>query len=339
VEQALKVAVYGATGYTGTELLRALSNHPRAEVAYVVSSSAAGQPLGSVIPSLGSGRLASLKLVSEPEGEFDVAFLCLPHEVSLCAVPQLLTQSRVIDLSGAYRIKDPSLYPEFYGFTHSEPELLERSVYGLPELFREEIRSAGLVANPGCYPTATLLALYPFIREGVEMDTIVVHALSGVSGAGRGTKQHFHFPEMTENFFPYALERHRHTPEMEDVVARLSGRRIRVRFTPVVVPASRGMLVTLYVRTQRVDLRELFLQTYADETFVRVVDRPPMTRWVLGTNCCLLYPFYDERTSTAVVISVIDNLGKGASLQAIQNMNLMFGFEESLALPREALFP
>ncbi len=339
MEQTLRVAVYGATGYTGTELLRALSNHPRVEIAYVVSSSSAGRTVGEVIPSLCSAPVAGKTLVSEPEGEFDVAFLCLPHDVSLHTVPRILPHSKVIDLSGAYRITDPSVYPDFYSFTHTEPALLKKSVYGLPELFREKIRSAELVANPGCYPTATLLALYPLVKEGVELDTVVVHALSGVSGAGRSTRQHFHFPEMTENFFPYSLEKHRHVPEMEDVIARLSDRRVRIRFTPVVVPASRGMLVTLYVRMEKVDLRELFLQTYADEAFVRVISRPPMTKWVLGTNCCLLYPFYDERTATAVVVSAIDNLGKGAALQAVQNMNLMFSLEETLSLPREGVFP
>jgi len=340
VEQTLKVALYGVTGYTGAELLRNLIRHPGVRITSLVSSSAVGRTLGEVLPSLSSSSLSSKRLVPEPEEEFDLAFLCLPHEVSLSAVPPLLAGGKkVIDLSGAYRIKDPEVYPSFYGFSHGEPDLLKKAVYGLPEIFREKIRTADLVANPGCYPTATLLALYPLLREGVELESVVIHALSGVSGAGRQTKQHFHFPEMAENCFPYALDKHRHTPEIEDVIERVSGVRPKVRFTPVVVPLVRGMLVTVYVRTRKRDLRELYTRTYANEPFVRIADNPPMTKWVLGTNLCLLYPCYDDRTAMAVIVSVIDNLGKGASLQAIQNMNLMFGFEETLSLPKEGLFP
>ena len=340
MEQTLKVALFGVTGYTGAELLRILARHPGVEVTSLVSSSSAGRTLGEVLPSLSLSPLSSKRLVPEPEEEFDLAFLCLPHEVSLTTVPRLLAGGKkVIDLSGAYRIKDPEAYPSFYGFTHEAPELLEKAVYGLPEIFREEIRTADLIANPGCYPTAALLALYPLLREGVELESIVIHALSGVSGAGRQTRQRFHFPEMAENCFPYALEKHRHTPEIEDVIERVSGIPMKVRFTPVVVPLVRGMLVTVYVRTGRRDLRELYLQTYANEPFVRVTEGPPMTKWVSGTNLCLLYPHYDDRTATAVIVSAIDNLGKGASLQAVQNMNLMFGFEETLSIPVEGLFP
>jgi len=200
------------------------------EITDLISSSSAGQHLGDAVPGLSRSPLAFKKLVPEPQEEFDLAFLCLPHEVSLRTVPLLIGEGRkVIDLSGAYRISDPSLYPEYYGFTHSFADLLGKAAYGLPELFRHSIKSSQLVANPGCYPTATLLALYPLLREGVSFDTVIVHALSGVSGAGRKTAQHFHFPEMAENFFPYALERHRHTPEMEDVIGRVSGREVRVR--------------------------------------------------------------------------------------------------------------
>jgi len=339
VEQALKVCVFGATGYTGAELLRLLSSHPGVRISELVSSSSPGKRLDSVLPSFLGTELGRKVLVSEPSEDFDLAFLCLPHEVSMELVPKLLSYGkRVIDLSGAYRIRDERAYEEFYGFKHSHPELLEKAVYGLPELFRDEVRNASLVANPGCYPTATLLALYPLLRE-VKVDRVIVHALSGVSGAGRGTKQHFHYPEMEENFFAYSVEKHRHTPEMEDVLRRILGVEVRVRFTPVVVPASRGMLCSIYVDTERTDLRELYRETYKGEPFVKVLEEPPMTKWVLGTNLCLIYPTYDPRTSKAVVISVIDNLGKGASGQALQNMNLLLGFEEDLSLPKVPLFP
>ncbi|MDQ7082382.1 MAG: N-acetyl-gamma-glutamyl-phosphate reductase [Aquificota bacterium] len=212
-------------------------------------------------------------------------------------------------------------------------------MYGLPEAFRREVSTADLVANPGCYPTAVILGLLPFLREGILPGKITVHALSGVSGAGRSPKQHFHFPEMEGNFFAYSVEKHRHTPEMEEVLKILLGKEVRVRFTPTVVPASRGLIATVYVETDPINLRELFTETFREEPLVKVLDTPPMTRWVIGTSLCLVYPFYDERTSTAVVLSAIDNLGKGASHQAVQNMNLMFGLEEAEGLITASPFP
>jgi N-acetyl-gamma-glutamyl-phosphate reductase len=309
-------------------------------VVQAISRSSPGKKLGEVLPHLSFTPLARVPLVPEPEEDFDVAFLCLPHQVSLETVPDLLSKGkRVIDLSGAYRIKDPQAYKEFYDFEHTHPDLLERAVYGLTELFRDSIRGADLVANPGCYPTATLLGLFPLLKEGLVSGRITVHAVSGVSGAGRSPKQQFHFPEMEGNFFVYSPEKHRHVPEMERVIKEVSGKDLKVRFTPTVVPSSRGMLVTVYAKTEPLDMRELFSETFRGEPFVRITDVPPMTGWVVGTNLCLIYPFYDRRTSTAVVVSVIDNLGKGASHQAVQNMNVMFGLEESEGLLRTPLFP
>ncbi len=340
MEQTLRAVIYGATGYTGIELIKALLNHPYIEISELISSSSAGKKAGEVLPFLSPYYISEKYLVSEPQEDFDIAFLCLPHEVSYELVPELLNKGKkVVDLSGAYRIKDPSLYPEFYGFEHRNEEELSRAVYGLPEIFREEIKKAELVANPGCYPTATLLGIYPFLKAGLEVEDVVVHALSGVSGAGRKTRQHFHFPEMTENFFTYSVEKHRHTPEMEDVIKRVSGKEVRVRFTPTVVPASRGMISAVYLRSEKVNVKELFLDTYGEEIFIRVSDTPPHTKWVLGTNNCFIYPFYDERTDRYVVISVIDNLGKGASLQAIQNANLMLGLEEDTGFLQTPSFP
>ncbi len=339
MEQTLKVCIYGATGYTASELLRALIEHPYVEITGLVSHSTAGKKVSEVLPHL-APALGERTLTPEPEEDFDLAFLCLPHSASMELVPELLSRGkRVVDLSGAYRIRNREAYPEFYGFEHGHAELLERAIYGLPELFREEIKGADLVANPGCYPTATLLAIYPLLREGIDFDSVIVHALSGVSGAGRKPKQSFHFPEMEENIFAYSVERHRHTPEMEDVIFRLSGRKLNLRFTPVVVPTARGMLSTVYVKTEFKELREIYMNTYEGERFVRISDTPPMTKWTLGTNNCVIFPTYDERTSTAVIISAIDNLGKGASLQAVQNMNLMAGFEEGLSIPKVPKFP
>lgn len=340
MEQTLKVCVFGPTGYTGIELLRILSNHPHVKVVQAVSRTSAGRKLGDVLPPLRSTYLADLILSEEPEKDFDLAFLCLPHDVSLETVPVLLSQGkRVIDLSGAYRIKDPKAYEEFYGFTHTHPELLKEAVYGLPEIFRERISTARLVANPGCYPTAVLLGLLPFIREGILPEKVTVHALSGVSGAGRSPKQQFHFPEMEGNFFVYSPEKHRHVPEMENTVRYLLGREVRIRFTPTVVPASRGMIATVYIETEPVNVKDLFVETFREEPLVKVINEPPMTRWVLGTSLSLIYPFYDRRTHTAVILSVIDNLGKGASHQAVQNMNLMLGVSETEGLITTPTFP
>jgi N-acetyl-gamma-glutamyl-phosphate reductase len=340
VEQTLKVCVFGATGYTGIELLRILANHPKVEITCATSRTYAGQDVSDAIPTLRGTRINCLRLTEHPEKEFDLAFLCLPHEGSMDLVPSLIGEGkRVIDLSGAYRLKDPELYPTFYGFKHSHPELLGESVYGLPEIYRDRIKKARLVANPGCYPTASLIGLYPLIKEKIEIEEVIIHALSGVSGAGRKTRQQFHYPEMEENFFAYSVRSHRHTPEIEGVLKELLRREIPVRFTPVVVPASRGMLATVYVRTPFGGIMDIYDEVYAKEPFIILTNEPPMTRWVLGTNFCYLYAYYDKRTSTAVIITAIDNLGKGASHQAVQNMNIMAGFEETTALMNWTPFP
>ncbi|ADC89121.1 N-acetyl-gamma-glutamyl-phosphate reductase [Thermocrinis albus DSM 14484] len=339
MEQTLRVCVFGVTGYTGTELLRLLSLHPGVRISSLVSSSHAGKKLGDLLPSL-PDSLRDKRLEDSPSEDFDLAFLCLPHEVSRDLVPKLLEMGKkVIDLSGAYRISSSEAYIQYYGWEHPYPHLLKEAVYGLPEIFRESIRNARLVANPGCYPTAALLAIYPLMKEGFFPEWVVVDAISGVSGAGRKTSQQFHFPEMTENAFPYSVLKHRHTPEMEDVIFRLTGKRVSLRFTPRVVPMSRGMMVTVYMGGADASWIEVFRDTYSSEPFVKVVDEPPMTKHVMGTNMCLAYPVYDARTGILQVITVIDNLGKGASSQAVQNMNCMMGWNEKLGLDLLPLFP
>ncbi|NPB06267.1 MAG: N-acetyl-gamma-glutamyl-phosphate reductase [Aquificae bacterium] len=340
MEQTVKVAVYGVTGYTGLELLRALLLHPVFEVTALVSSSHAGKTLKEVFPFFGPTYLADFPLTEEPREEFELAFLCLPHEVSLELVPKLLEEGkRVVDLSAAYRLKDASLYPEYYGFTHPYPELLSQAVYGLPELYREQIKDARLVANPGCYPTAALLALAPLAKEGLLNEPPAVVGLSGVSGAGRKPRQEYHFPEMAQDFFPYAVEKHRHVPEMEQVLSELSGGALNLRFTPTVLPSSRGMVCIAHARIPKVELRELYEAFYDGEPFVSVVNEPPHAKWAAGTNHCFIYPHYDGRSSTAVVISAIDNLGKGASLQALQNANVMFNLDEDEGLYQTPCVP
>ncbi|MGB9873390.1 MAG: N-acetyl-gamma-glutamyl-phosphate reductase [Hydrogenobacter sp.] len=340
MEQALRVCVYGATGYTGIELLRYLSQHPYIRVVSLISRTYAGKYLSDVLPYFSNSYLSKIPLTEEPQEDFDLAFLCLPHETSLNLVPELIKKGKkVIDLSGAYRISKKELYPEFYGFEHAHEDTLKLAVYGLSEVFRNSIRNATLVANPGCYPTATLLGLYPFIKEGVKFERVIVDAISGVSGAGRKTAQHFHYPEMEQNIMAYSVDKHRHVPEMEDVIARLSGRTVKIRFTPKVVPASRGMLCSIYLQTSEKGLKELFEETYRGEKFVKILHKPPATKYVIGTNLCFIYPYYDEKNDLAIVISIIDNLGKGASSQAIQNMNIMLGIDEAVSISLPALFP
>ncbi|RTZ58820.1 MAG: N-acetyl-gamma-glutamyl-phosphate reductase [Gammaproteobacteria bacterium] len=334
---SVKVGILGATGYTGLELIRLLINHPQMELAFAGSQSSKGKRLKEIFPFLEGFKEGDLILEDYKEIPQDVKllFLALPHEVSMEIAPQLLERGfKVVDLSGAYRFKNLPDYETFYGFKHTHPEVLQKAVYGLTEVFREEIKNADLVANPGCYPTATLLALYPLLKNPdlIEEETINVVGLSGVSGAGRGLKQHFHFPEMTDNMFAYKVTMHRHTPEMEFVANSLTRKGLKFRFTPAVVPIDRGMLSIVTLKVKKTDLRELYEETYRGEEFVKVVDYPPKSKEVIRTNYCFVYPSYDERTQRAVIVSAIDNLVKGASGQALQNANLMLGLDEGEGL-------
>ncbi|SNZ07944.1 N-acetyl-gamma-glutamyl-phosphate reductase [Persephonella hydrogeniphila] len=329
----MKVSIVGASGYTGVELIRYLSFHKDVEIAQIVSRQFSGKKLSSVFPHFSKTPYEDLIFEEDVDKEsFDIYFLCLPHEPSVELVKELTDKGKkVIDLSAAYRIKDIHKYPEYYGFEHRFGELLDRAVYGLPEIFRKDIEKANLVANPGCYPTATLLALYPGIKEEVVVgDTVVVNALSGISGAGRSVKQHFHYPEAYGNAYAYNPTKHRHTPEMEDVIKRVTGKEIKVRFTPHIIPVSRGMISTVVFNTnlRKEQLVELYRLEYRYEPFVRIVPQPPQIKNVVGSNFCDLYVDLDERTGQAVIISAIDNLGKGASSQAVQNMNIMTGLPE-----------
>jgi N-acetyl-gamma-glutamyl-phosphate reductase len=333
-----KVGILGATGYTGLELIKILHRHPSMEIGFLGSVSSVGKKVKEVFPFLEGFDIGDYTFGNYESipSDVELLFLALPHEVSMELVPKLLKEGyKVVDLSGAYRFKRLEDYKTFYGFEHKYPEILESAVYGLPEFFREQIKSASLVANPGCYPTATLLALYPLLTKGrdyIKDDTVIVHALSGVSGAGRSPKQQFHFPEMTDNMFSYKVLKHRHIPEMEYVCQTLSGVDIKIRFTPTVVPIDRGMASTVYVKSEKFEILDLYKEVYKNETFVRVIGQPPQSKWVANTNYCYIYPAYDERTETVIVISAIDNLVKGASGQAVQNANLMLGLDEKEGL-------
>ncbi len=362
VVEKKKIAVLGVTGYTGMELMRLLLVHPGVEVVFASSERFKGQKLSAVHPHLlGLTELvcSALDISSIPE-DTDLVFCALPHGKSMEVVPALLGRNfRVIDLSADFRLKDAGLYPQWYDRSHPCPELLEQAVYGLPELYREKIAGAKLVANPGCYPTGILLALAPFLAADlIGTEDIIIDAKSGVSGAGRSPRQPFHYPECNENFKAYRVATHQHTPEIEQELTSVyrtgkgAGRGpengqspVQILFTPHLAPMSRGILATIYASLHgECDERELldrYRTFYSGELFVKVAEPPflPETRWVRGTNFCSLSLCKDVRTGKLILISAIDNLVKGASGQAVQNMNIMCGWPEEIGLRNAALNP
>ncbi len=343
-----KIAVAGATGYTGRELVRLLLGHPAAEIVSLVSSSAAGKGVSEVVAAW-SGIL-DLQL-SPPDWpavarEAEFVFLCLPHTKSAVAAKELLSAgTRVVDLSADFRLKLPELYRDWYDMDHLCPELLDRAVYGLPELHREELRDANLAAAPGCYPTGAILSLAPLVRLG-DLGTIVINACSGVTGAGRKVDESLLFSEVNESVRAYNVGRHRHTPEIEQELSLIAGEDLRVSFTPHLIPVSRGILTTASIGLKSPpespeSLLAEFQNRYNEEPFVRLLspDGLPSTRNVLGTNFCDIGVVYDPRTERAIAISAIDNLGKGAAGQAVQCFNLMAGIDETCGLMGAALCP
>ncbi len=344
----LRTLIFGTTGYTGIELIRILSGHPDVSIVAGSSRTWADQNASDVFTYITSEKdfplVALERLLDKPEA--DVAFLALPHGDSAIAARRLLEAGiRVIDLSADFRLKDLSTYESWYG-PHKDPELLERSIYGLPEIHREEIQKADLVANPGCYPTTVILGIAPILNT-LEVDTScpVVDSKSGISGAGRGAKLNTSFCETGEGFKPYGVTGHRHIPEMEQELSLLADRKITVRFTPHLIPVSRGMVSTIYLRTdhglQAHVLREIFEQFYKNEQFVKVLPKGmfPDTSRVRGSNQAHISVEIDDRTNHAIIMVAIDNLVKGASGAAVQNMNIMFGLKETSALTGLPLFP
>jgi len=334
----VRVAILGATGYTALELIKLLLRHPEAEITALTSRQEGNPHVASVHPSL-AGRLnlpledLSLTAVAS---RAECVFSCLPHGVTASQVPRLLESNvRVIDFSADYRLDNADVYAEWYGQKHADPGRLGSVVYGLPELFRDQIPEARLVANPGCYPTSAILALTPLVKAGlVEPQDIIVDSKSGVSGAGRTPKLTTHYPECNESISAYNVGRHRHTPEIEQVIERGSGKRVSIIFTPHLVPMDRGILTTAYSRPrQEVTEETLFAtlrQFYADHPFVRVVDHLPGTKDTTGTNFCDITVRVVR--GRVITISCLDNLIKGASGAAVQNFNLMYGFPETTGL-------
>ncbi len=333
-----RVAILGATGYTALELIKILLRHPEAEIVALTSRQEGQPPVAMVHPSL-SGRL-DLRLEdlspAEVAARAQCVFSCLPHGASASVIPALLAGGcRVIDFSADYRLNSAEVYLQWYGQKHPDAERLGKVVYGLPELFREQIPPSSLVANPGCYPTSAILALAPFLKAGViDPRTIIVDSKSGVSGAGRTPKLTTHYPECNESISVYNVGRHRHTPEIEQVLTTAGGKTVEVIFTPHLTPMDRGILTTTYSQPLAELSEERAMQIlrdfYADEPFVRVVDHLPGTKDSMNTNFC-------DVTARIVrgrllTISCLDNLIKGASGAAVQNFNLMYGFDETLAL-------
>jgi N-acetyl-gamma-glutamyl-phosphate reductase len=335
----VKVGIINVTGYVGMELARLLHHHPGVELASITGRSAVGQRLGVVLP-----HLADIDMAIEPElGEVTLVFSALPHMMSAEAVAEALGRGiKVIDISADFRLKEAEDYQKWYDFAHPAPQLLGEAVYGLVELNRQRITSSRLVANPGCYPTSAILALAPAVREGLIDPDIVIDAKSGVSGAGRTLSMGTHFAEVNENVSAYALEGHRHLPEITQELGGLNpALALSVTFVPHLVPMSRGILTTCYARLKsgKQNVQEIYREFYRDEPFVRVVDIPPQTKQTLGTNLCLIYPTIDPRTERLIVVSCIDNLIKGGAGQAVQSMNLMLGLDEEMSLERSAVYP
>ncbi len=341
-----KAGIIGATGYTGSELVRILHHHPEVEIALITSESHAGKMFSDIHPQfegLVDYQLSSSAALSDVT--LDVVFLALPHGVSMDFVKKLYhTGIRMIDLSGDFRLDGPETYKEWYHKDHTFKEGFERAVFGLTEFFRQEIQSASLIANPGCFPTGSLFALTPLLKAGlVEPGRIIVDAKTGATGAGVKAKTITHFPNVNDDFMAYGLKTHRHTIEIQQMASRLSGQMVMVQFTPHLLPVDRGILTAVYAFPVREitekALRKLYHDMYDNEPFIRVRSQAPSLKNVRGTNLVDVFPVYDERTGHIMVFSAIDNLVKGAAGQAVQNMNVMLGIDETSGLETFPLQP
>lgn len=341
-----KIGIIGATGYTGSELVRILSHHPAVEIAVITSESRAGDRFSDVHPHLEG--LADQKLMSVEEigdMELNLVFLALPHGVSMEYVKKFREKPwKIIDLSGDFRLGSKTVYEDWYKKSHVYPDGIEEAVFGLPELYADGIKKAHLIANPGCYPTSAILALSPLVKNDlVETQPLIIDSKSGVTGAGVKAKAVNLYSNVNDNFKAYGLKTHRHTIEIQETLDRLGGKGTTVQFTPHLLPVDRGILTTVYARPvgpiSEEQLREVYDSFYRNAPFVRLRSQAPAIKDVRGTNYCDVFPVYDERTGMVMVISAIDNLVKGASGQAVQNMNLMFGFEETLGITAYPLNP
>lgn len=344
----IKVSIAGAGGYTGLELARLLAPHPEVEFVTLTSETYSGRNISDVFPTLRGWIDHELTPLQPDIGDTcDFLFLALPHTTAMSQLPRFLDGGcRVIDLSADFRLQDAAVFEEWYHTPHTQPECLAEAVYGLPELHREKIRSARLTANPGCYPTSVILALAPLAAaDGVDLDSIIADSKSGVSGAGRKPALATQFCEINEGISAYNLAEHRHTPEIEQELTALAGRQVQVTFSPHLVPMTRGLLSTVYINaTKEIALNDLlghYRKFYENEPFVRILDagKYASSRFVVHSNCCDIGVQIDTRNRRIIITSALDNLIKGASGQAVQNLNIMLGIDEKTALDFPPIFP
>ena len=345
----IKAGIIGSTGYAGQELVRILTQHKDAEVVWYGSRSYIDQKYYEVFRNM--FQIVDDKCLDDNMDELaskvDVIFTATPQGLCSSLVSEeILSKVKIIDLSADFRIKDVNRYEEWYGIKHQSPEFIDEAVYGLCEINREDIKKARLIANPGCYPTCSTLSIYPMAKEGlIEMNSVIIDAKSGTSGAGRGAKVNNLYCEVNENIKAYGVATHRHTPEIEEQLSYISGKDVTLNFTPHLIPMNRGILVTAYAKYKegvtREQIREAYVKAYQDEYFVRVLDEGvcPETKWVEGSNFVDVNVKVDERTHRVIMMGAMDNITKGAAGQAVQNMNLMFGFDEAEGLRLVPMVP
>ena len=345
----IKVGIIGSTGYAGVELVRLLTQHKEAEVVWYGSRSYIDKKYYEVFQNM--FQIVDDKCLDDNMDELakqvDVIFTATPQGLCASLVNEdILSKVKIIDLSADFRIKDVSVYEKWYGIEHKSPQFIDEAVYGLCEINRDKVKNARLIANPGCYPTCSTLSIYPMVKEGlVDVSSIIIDAKSGTSGAGRGAKVNNLFCEVNENIKAYGVATHRHTPEIEEQLSYAAGEQVLINFTPHLIPMQRGILVTAYANLKKKvsyeEVKAAFDKYYANEKFVRVLDKDvvPETRWVEGSNYVDVNFKIDERTGRVIMMGAMDNLIKGAAGQAVQNMNLMFGLEESMGLEQIPMFP
>jgi N-acetyl-gamma-glutamyl-phosphate reductase len=350
-KQNAKIGVLGASGYTGAELVRLLIAHPHVAIALLTADRRAGQAMADVFPQFSPYRLPPLTALDAADWaalKLDLVFCALPHGTTQQVIKDLVARApgtKIVDLSADFRLADPAAYARWYGHAHAAPELQQEAVYGLTEIYRREIKAARLVANPGCYTTCAELALIPLLKaKAIDADEIVIDAKSGGTGAGRAAREDMLFAEVSEGFHAYGVGHHRHMAELDQEFSRAAGRDVVVSFTPHLVPMNRGILSTIYVRGLKAsaqDLHVLLVKAYANEPFVHVLPfgKLPQTRHVRGSNMTMIGVAADRVAGRAIIGSALDNLTKGASGQAVQNMNLVLGFPETAGLEQVALFP
>ncbi len=344
----MQVGIINGVSYFGLDLIRLLSTHPEIEISAITARSQAGDLFGDVFPHVAGlpcgSRLSRMRLTETIEADVDFVFSCLPHAASAEALfPFIELGVPVIDVSADFRLKDAAVYEKWYGVTHPAPQLLDDAVYGLTEIHRAEISQTKILGNPGCYPTAAILALAPAVSEGFVEHSFIVDAKSGVSGGGRSLRLDNHYSEVNESVHAYAVSGHRHVPEMVQELSAIAGTTVSVTFVPHLVPMTRGILATCYATltesVTQAQLADLYRSAYANDPFVLVTDAPPRTKWTYSSNYCALNATLNETGDIVIVTAALDNLVKGAAGEALQNANVMMGIEETVGLSAPPVYP